>query len=228
MSRRATLRHARKATAAAVVAVAAFGLTACQDNGDAGAASPAASSSSSDAGTGGSGTSDASTGGSDNAGSSKASSGTGGSGAKGSKGACATDQLDIGWYADVVGGAPDMSSEEQQTAAVRFKNTGDSTCTINGFPGVQLKDGFGKTWDLRRSAQKPSPATLKPGDHTHFTFQLLPTTDTGARKVVPTSVLVTPPNQKSHVELKWTYGGRILDQSGATRPGTFVNPVKGS
>ncbi|WP_050800023.1 DUF4232 domain-containing protein [Streptomyces himastatinicus] len=89
-------------------------------------------------------------------------------------------------------------------------------------------DIFGKTWDLRRSAEQSSPATLKPGGHTHFTFQLLPTTDTGARKLVPKTVVVTPPNQKSSFELKWTYGGRILDQSGATRPGTFVNPVKGS
>ena len=73
-----------------------------------------------------------------------------------------------------------MSSEEQQTAAVRFENTSDRT------------------------------------------------TDTGARKLVPKTVVVTPPNQKSSFELKWTYGGRVLDQSGAARPGTFVNPVKGS
>jgi len=52
--------------------------------------------------------------------------------------------------------------------------------------------------------------------------------DTGARKLVPKTVVVTPPNQKSSFELKWTYGGRVLDQSGAARPGTFVNPVKGS
>ncbi|WP_063734987.1 DUF4232 domain-containing protein [Streptomyces sp. RTd22] len=202
MSRRTALRHARKVAAAAVVAAAAFGLTACQDNVDIGGSpSPAAES-------GGSGSADAGSGGGD--------------------GACATDQLSAGWYADVVGGAPDMSSEEQQTAAVRFENTSDRTCTMNGFPGVRLKDAFGKAWDLRRSAEQSSPATLKPGGHTHFTFQLLPTTDTGARKLVPKTVVVTPPNQKSSFELKWTYGGRILDQSGATRPGTFVNPVKGS
>ncbi|ADI08732.1 hypothetical protein SBI_05612 [Streptomyces bingchenggensis BCW-1] len=143
-------------------------------------------------------------------------------------GSCTTGQLSAKWYADVVGGAPVMSSDEQQTTAVKFENTSDSSCTMYGFPGVQIKDGFGKTWDLQRSAEKPSRVTLKPGGHTYFTIQLLPTTDTGARKVVPATVLVTPPDQKSHYELSWPYGGRLLDQSGATHPGTYVNPVNAS
>ncbi|MFD8384873.1 hypothetical protein ACFV2X_41205 [Streptomyces sp. NPDC059679] len=45
MSHRTTLRHARKAAAAMLIAVAAFGLTACQDGGTNASSSPSASAS---------------------------------------------------------------------------------------------------------------------------------------------------------------------------------------
>lgn len=45
MSHRTTLRHARKAAAAMLIAVAAFGLTACQDGDTSTSSSPSASAS---------------------------------------------------------------------------------------------------------------------------------------------------------------------------------------
>ncbi|MGW3565258.1 hypothetical protein ACWDSL_15505 [Streptomyces sp. NPDC000941] len=45
MSHRTTLRHGRKAAAAMLIAVAAFGLTACQDGDTSGSSSPSASAS---------------------------------------------------------------------------------------------------------------------------------------------------------------------------------------
>ncbi|KAK1180915.1 hypothetical protein B7755_023880 [Streptomyces sp. NBS 14/10] len=45
MSHRTTLRHARKAAAAMLIAVAAFGLTACQDGDTGNSSSPSASAS---------------------------------------------------------------------------------------------------------------------------------------------------------------------------------------
>ncbi|QFR96349.1 hypothetical protein GBW32_29035 [Streptomyces tsukubensis] len=49
--------------------------------------------------------------------------------------------------------------------------------------------------------------------------------DKDTKPFVPSKVLITPPNETTHVDLDWPYGGAILDQSGATRPGTFVAPI---
>lgn len=44
-------------------------------------------------------------------------------------------------------------------------------------------------------------------------------------KFVPARFLVTSPNETTHFALKWPFGGQILKQGDATRPGTYVNPV---
>ncbi len=123
-------------------------------------------------------------------------------------------------------GQPDMKSTHQQTASVWLKNTGSGDCTIGGFPGVRLEPATGTAIDLPRSFRKPAPVTLKPGEDTFFTIRLLPEPlDSDQHTIKPSTVLVTPPNEKQHFQLKWPYGGAILDQSAATHPGTFVNPV---
>ncbi|MEK8172308.1 hypothetical protein NKH77_32635 [Streptomyces sp. M19] len=66
---------------------------------------------------------------------------------------------------------------------------------------------------------------VETGEHTYFTLRLLPAAGTDGGRFAPSTVLVTPPNQRNHLELAWPYGGAVLDQSGATRPGTYVGPV---
>ncbi|MFI1157375.1 DUF4232 domain-containing protein [Streptomyces sioyaensis] len=139
---------------------------------------------------------------------------------------CTTAGLQAGWGSSG-GGVPDMHGAAQQTAAVWLKNTGSSSCTLSGFPGVQIKATDGRSLDLPRSAQKPAPVTLKPGGTASFTLRLLPSVSGGDQKIEPGTVLITPPNEKQHFPLKWPYGGALLDQSGATHPGTYVNPIHG-
>jgi Protein of unknown function (DUF4232) len=140
---------------------------------------------------------------------------------------CHTGDLGISWDSKA-GGHPDMNVTYQQIATIRLTNTGAHTCTLYGFPGVSMISTSGETWDLVRSADKPSTVTLRPGDDTALiTMDILPTAknDPDSKPFVPSKVLVTPPNETTHVTLAWPYGGALLDQSGATRPGTFVNPV---
>jgi len=255
MSHHTTLRRGRKTVAATVIAAAALTLTACQGGkSDAsGAPSAAASAATSGSGASDSGSSNGgpSGGGSSHGGSSAAqgSSGAGagqgasaqgggqasqrtGSGAKagpasarhGATARCTTAGLQAGWSSSG-GGVPNMHGDAQQTAAVWLKNTGSRSCTLSGFPGVQIKGTDGKSLDLPRSAQKPAPVTLKPGGTASFTVRLLPSVSAGDQKIEPGTVLITPPNQTQHLQLKWPYGGAILDQSGATHPGTYVNPI---
>ncbi|WP_043266345.1 DUF4232 domain-containing protein [Streptomyces sp. CT34] len=229
-----TLRHGRRAAAAGLIAVAALGLTACNGTKSDAAGSPAGSASAPAADSGGSGdggnsggTAGGSTDARTTAAGHRAHTGRGSHAGAGSAGGrCTTGGLQAGWGSEG-GGIPDMKSDSQQTAAVWLKNTGKASCTLDGFPGVQLKSTDGTTWDLRRSAGKPAPVTLKPGARTRFTIELLPSTAKDDKKIEPAVVTVTPPNEKKSVTLKWPYGGAILDQSAATHPGTFVNPING-
>ncbi|MEU9115146.1 DUF4232 domain-containing protein [Streptomyces sp. NPDC048483] len=231
MSHHTTLR--RKATVATLIAAAAIALTACQDSKDGAAdsVSPAASSQENASGSGSASGAGSTGGGSSDSGknanggnASTAGAQGGGSPASGSGARCTTDHLKAGWGSDG-GGRPDMHSDAQQTAAVWLKNTGSSTCSIGGFPGVQIKGTNGGSFDLTRSAKKPVVVKLKPGERTSFTFQLLPSAGGDGKKIEPGAVAITPPNAKKSFQLQWPYGGAILDQSGATHPGTFVNPV---
>ncbi|MFH8752064.1 DUF4232 domain-containing protein [Streptomyces rimosus] len=138
---------------------------------------------------------------------------------------CHTGDLRYGWDS-AHGGRPDMDATNQQIAAIRLTNTSGRTCTLHGFPGVRLIGKSGEAWDLRRSADRPSTITLRPGDDTALvTMNILPVAKNDAHAFVPAKVLLTPPDEKRHAALNWPYGGAILNQSGATRPGTFVNPV---
>lgn len=126
------------------------------------------------------------------------------------------------------GGRPDMDTTYQQVASVKLTNNSERTCTLHGFPGVRLVSTTGEAWDLRRSADTPSTITLRPGDDTAIvSMNILPVAkdDQDTKPFVPGKILLTPPNETTHVTLEWPWGGAILDQSGATRPGTFVNPI---
>ncbi|EDY45553.1 DUF4232 domain-containing protein [Streptomyces sp. SPB074] len=116
--------------------------------------------------------------------------------------------------------------EYQQSVTVRLTNHGKRTCTLKGFPGVQLVSAKGERWDLARSGSRPDPITLKPGDDiARIKFTVMPTTDPGTKSFVPQDVVMTLPDETRQITLPWEYGGAIVEQSGATHPGTFVDPI---
>ncbi|WP_431036889.1 DUF4232 domain-containing protein [Streptomyces sp. P6-2-1] len=139
---------------------------------------------------------------------------------------CDTSELNFDFHAPH-GGKPDMEQEKyQQSVTVRLTNHGERSCTLKGFPGVQLVSAKGERWDLARSGDRPDLITLKPGDDTAaIKFTVMPSTDPEARTFVPQDVVMTLPDETEHITLPWEFGGAILDQSGATHPGTFVDPI---
>ncbi|MEU3710442.1 DUF4232 domain-containing protein [Streptomyces catenulae] len=236
MSRTTTLRMVRRTAAATLVAAAALSLTACQEGGSDKASAASSSSAATDSTPGkpaaGSDDSAQANGAGADKSADKGAPAAAGGAAKSSGGnsggteRCHTDNMEAGWGSDG-GGRPDMNSGEQQIVAVWLKNTGSSTCTLKGFPGVSISGTEGQPWDLSRSNQATPTVTLKPGAHTSFTFALLTNVDAGGKSFTPGMVTITPPNETQHFQLQWPFGGKILDQSGATHPGTFVNPVGG-
>jgi hypothetical protein len=115
------------------------------------------------------------------------------------------------------------SSDDQQKLAVVLKNKGSATCSLQGFPGVDLKASSG-SWSLARSSVTPKKVTLAPGGSATFTISFLPWTKDSGTEFKATSVVVTPPNETTSATLTWP-GGSVLLQDGATHPGTYTGPV---
>ncbi|MEK8171428.1 DUF4232 domain-containing protein [Streptomyces sp. M19] len=136
---------------------------------------------------------------------------------------CATDNLSVAW-SDFEGG-PDMDYDGQQTARVVLTNTGTTDCTMVGFPGVQLQAADGATWDLQRTGDEPESVRVDAGSQASFDITLQASTGGDDQGFEPSQVVITPPNETTQLTLDWPYGGALLDQSGATHPGTYIGPV---
>lgn len=230
------MRLARTAVAVAAAAVGVLALGAC--DGNTGGASPDASRTSAPAGatdtapgdsgttTGGAATGGAATTGTDSGsgtGTKTGASGTAGGSASGSR--CHTGDLGYSW---ATGGdaVPDGDSTKQQQAHVMLKNTSGHTCSMHGFPGVDLVNS-GQQWSLRRTSQSPTTLTLHPGDTTQFTVTFLPWNAEGnaaSNNFAPTTLVITPPNETTSYDIPWRWG-HVLLQDGATHPGTFISPI---
>ncbi|MET7978380.1 DUF4232 domain-containing protein [Streptomyces mirabilis] len=228
------MRLSHAATALAVTSTLALTLTAC-GNGSGNDASgdqsstPASSSSATatdsapaenagatkDAGSSTGGGTDTSTGGTG---------GTSGSGGGTGAGAgrCHTAGLGFSFGS---GDGKVSSSDDQQQLAVVLKNKTSAACTIQGFPGVDLKSSGG-SWSLTRSGATPKKVTLAAGSSTTFTITFLPWNQGSGTEFKATSVVVTPPNETTSTTLAWP-GGSVLLQDGATHPGTYTGPVGG-
>jgi Protein of unknown function (DUF4232) len=225
------MRLARTAVAVAAVAVGVLALGAC--DGNTGGASPDASRTSApagatdttpgDSGTATGGAATTGTGTSTDSGARTGASGTAGGSASGNR--CHTGDLGYSW---ATGGdaVPDGDSTKQQQAHVMLKNTSGHTCSMHGFPGVDLVNS-GQQWSLRRTSQSPTTLTLHPGDTTQFTVTFLPWNAEGnaaSNNFAPTTLVITPPNETTSYDIPWRWG-HVLLQDGATHPGTFISPI---
>ncbi|MCC3769126.1 DUF4232 domain-containing protein [Streptomyces sp. UNOC14_S4] len=121
--------------------------------------------------------------------------------------------------------APDPNAGGATTTSIVLTNKGNRDCTIGGFPGVDLKsENGGQVWSLLRSSAKHGSITLGPGDSTDFTISLGMAQKNEEHTWMPASVAVTPPNETTALTVKWPWGP-LVDQTGATHPATFVNPI---
>ncbi|MEW1773018.1 DUF4232 domain-containing protein [Streptomyces sp. NPDC086777] len=245
MSKLRNRRTNARRTAVAVTGAAALlaVLTACNGtatgsvSADGGSAAPVAgdsatatgstggsgsgSSGSGSSGSGSSGGSSAGTGGS--ASGSSASGGgsasSGGSQATGSVPACQAAQLGYSW-AD-----PGSGTGQQKHAVVALTNKSGHSCTLFGFPGVDLVNS-GQQWSLPRTNATPKRVTVANGTSADFPITFLVPAQGDSRDFTPTTVVVTAPNQRTSFDLPW-HGGAVVLQDGATHPGTFIGPVGG-
>ncbi|NHD18179.1 MULTISPECIES: DUF4232 domain-containing protein [unclassified Actinopolyspora] len=102
----------------------------------------------------------------------------------------------------------------QRYAELTVRNTGDSTCTLYGYPGLELLDESGSPLptDVSRTAD-PGPSTLRLAPDETSSAQLhwgvVPTgTDPAGSSCepVPAGVRVTPPDETDSFRLDWNLG----------------------
>ncbi|WP_405969178.1 DUF4232 domain-containing protein [Streptomyces sp. NBC_00988] len=222
------MRLLHAASALAATSALALALTACGNGSgdDASGDQPSAPASSATA-------ADGATAKAENAGATEAAgSGTGGSGSStgGGTGTSSGDGTGAGrchtaglGFSFGSGDGKVSSSDDQQHLAVVLKNKTSAACTVQGFPGVDLKSSGG-SWSLTRSGATPKQVTLAAGGSTTFTISFLPWTQGSGTEFKATSVVVTPPNETTSATLTWP-GGSVLLQDGATHPGTYSGPV---
>ncbi|MEV6008236.1 DUF4232 domain-containing protein [Streptomyces sp. NPDC051976] len=103
---------------------------------------------------------------------------------------------------------------------INIKNVGAHTCTMHGFPGVDLKSSYG-TVSATRSTLAAPHVILHPGQETHFDLRY-PPNETGGSGVTFTTLIVTPPNETHSHTMPLTIN--VAATTSAT-PGITVDPV---
>ncbi|MFD8866343.1 DUF4232 domain-containing protein [Streptomyces sp. NPDC059590] len=207
-------RRSFRVAAAVLTAAAALTLTAC--NNDTGAAGTGSSSGTS----GGAQGSDAKGKGGEQA------AAEGGGRAHAGVERCRTENLEAA-FATGEDALPDRDGDGgATTASIVLINKSTSSCRIGGFPGVDLTSiNGGERWSLARSSQKWSSLELEGGQSTSFTLNLAFTKEEEGF-YQPAWVEITPPNETKSLKIEWPWeNDSLVDQRGATRPATFVNPI---
>ncbi|WP_231904954.1 DUF4232 domain-containing protein [Streptantibioticus cattleyicolor] len=204
-------KTARRALSVTALVAAGLALTACGPHDPAGAAGPSS---------GGSNATQSSTGGTTSASNgSAAQSGTGSSSGTGSAGTGSSGSSSAACHTANLSFSSSWGMAEGE-ALINMKNIGSTTCSMHGFPGVDLKGRDGTVSAARSTTTVPT-VSLSPGQTTHFTLHF-PPNHTGGSGVTFTDVVVTPPNEThSHT---MSLGINVPADSNSS-PAITVDPV---
>ncbi|MGW7268596.1 DUF4232 domain-containing protein [Streptomyces sp. NPDC054842] len=96
----------------------------------------------------------------------------------------------------------------QENFPVVLTNGSSRTCTVRGFPGAAFVDASGKQLgpDPKRSPETPRTVTLAPGQSALAGLTFSNPGISGARTAVPDALLVTPPDERASLRVRWTHG----------------------
>ncbi|MCM3920746.1 DUF4232 domain-containing protein [Frankia sp. AiPs1] len=119
-------------------------------------------------------------------------------------------------------GAVDAAAGGQHQRPLVVTNRSPRRCAVTGYPGVRFVARDGSAYDVVRSPLvRPGRIDLPPGANARANLTYLATEPGDSGAFLPARVLVTPPDTFTAVPLSWD-GGSVLDQSGATHPGTYI------
>jgi hypothetical protein len=201
-------------TALLVSAVAVLGLTTACGNGSGTVSSPQTQSGTAapaggDPTTDGAGTPASTSGGTDTATGSDSTSASSGTSTSTSSGSgvtsgsrCHTSELS----AKVGGNDPGAG---QENFPIVLTNASGRTCTVRGYPGAAFVNASGQQLGpdpQRESGSTVTTVTLKPGQSAWAGLTFSNPEISGAKTATPTTLVVTPPDEKDPLKVKWTNG----------------------
>lgn len=111
-------------------------------------------------------------------------------------------------------------------ATISITNTGQTACTVQGHPQVDLISTAGDDWPLVPQAGDTPKLTLAPGTSALASLYLLSHTAGGGSQTFQVkSAVIIPPDTKTPTTVAWPWSWALERQDAATHPGTFVGAV---
>ncbi|MFD9000073.1 DUF4232 domain-containing protein [Streptomyces sp. NPDC059582] len=99
----------------------------------------------------------------------------------------------------------------QENFPIVLTNTSSRTCTLYGFPGAAFVDGAGRQVGpdpKRESGSSPTTVTLAPGRSAWAGLTFANPEVSEASTATPSSLIVTPPDERDQLTVRWT-GGKV-------------------
>jgi hypothetical protein len=116
---------------------------------------------------------------------------------------------------------------------VILTNVSQQTCTLQGYPGVDLvgpdDPTLGPTYSLPRKSDDVQPVVLAPGESAKSLLGFLPKLGPDGSEPAwpPTTIVVTPPDSTTQLQTPWIPGGfTVLRQGDGTQPGGNIGPLQ--
>ena len=137
---------------------------------------------------------------------------------------CGTDSLSLS-----TGELTTTEFVGQDQLELILTNISEESCTLQGYPGVDLVGPDVPTWgpvfSLTRQSGDPQPFTLAPGASATSILTI------GAPFApedfwYPTSLVVTPPDATTQLQIPWIPYTPVMRQDGATSPATYIGPLE--
>ncbi|MGW2551580.1 DUF4232 domain-containing protein [Streptomyces sp. NPDC001635] len=96
----------------------------------------------------------------------------------------------------------------QENFPLVLTNNSGRTCTVDGYPGAAFVDASGKQLgpDPKRSTGSPTKITLTPGKSAWAGLTFSNPEISEAVKATPAAILITPPDEKDSLKVKWSGG----------------------
>lgn len=112
-----------------------------------------------------------------------------------------------------------------------FTNISTGMCTMYGFPGLTLRgpeSNGSTTFSPVRGGGSPTTVVLAPRSSAYaiFTWLVAPGTCDGGVGWIPTQAMTIPPDETTALTVSWDNGVVDNCQGAASRPGTFIAPVR--
>lgn len=117
-------------------------------------------------------------------------------------------------------------SKTNDPATLSLTNTGQTTCTVQGHPQVDLISTAGDDWPLTQQSGDVPKLTLRPGESGLASLYVLSHSAGGGGAAFQVkSAVVIPPDTKTPTTVPWPWTWALERQDAATHPGTYIGAV---